>query len=107
VAASARQLDRDIHSTLTRSLRRWSSYGGGPLGRKVKRRYDRKLPEGTYEIAPVSSREGRHLGYELRFTSTEPTPPAWLRGWRGAFLGVYSSPEEAAIAAAEHYAEVF
>lgn len=98
---TARQLDRDIRRSLTRSLRRWTAFGGGPR-RPLHgvRRYARKLPEGTYEIRPISSREARHLGYQLSFSPAEKLP----YGYRT--LAVYPSPEEAAIAAAEHYAEL-
>lgn len=99
MTTSSRQLDRDIRRSLTRSLRRWNVYGRNPFGpSKAKRRYDRMLPEGKYEIYPISSAEGKHLGYQLSF--------AEMRPYRFRMLGVYSSPEEAAIAAAEHYAEL-
>ena len=100
MATSARQLDRDIRSSLTRSLRRWTAFGGGPR-RPLKgvRRYERKLPEGTYEIRPISSREARHIGYQLSFAPADKLPYPY------SALGVYPSPEEAAIAAAAHYVE--
>jgi hypothetical protein len=96
-----RQLDRDIRRSLTRSLRRWIAFGGGPRRHPgAKRTYERSLPEGSYKIYPISSREARHLGYQLSFAPTEKLP----YGYRT--LGLYPSPEEAAFGAAEHYAEL-
>ncbi len=115
MAMSTRQLDRDIRRSLTSSLRRWNAYSANPMQRRstksVWRRYERKLPEGKYAIEPSRPRpsaEDRHLVYRLTFTPVETANqrPWPLGGYRVHDLGVYSSPEEAANAAATHYAEL-
>jgi len=60
----------------------------------------RKVPEGAYKIYPVGSQEVSHIGYELAFAPIDKLP----YGYRA--IGLYPSPEEAAVAAAEHYAEL-
>lgn len=100
--------ERNLREIFTRSLRHWSRYGGGsrrqPKGRPT---YARDLPEGTYKIEPVNSWSGWDgSGYLLTFSATGKKP----RGSHPSnyyLLGMHASPEEAALAAAKHYAEAF
>ena len=100
--------ERELRVVFTRNLRHWSRYGGGsrrhPRGRAT---YVRELPEGAYKIAPVNSWSTWHgSGYLLTFSATGQKP----RGHHPSdyyLLDVHASPEEAAIAAAKHYAEAF
>lgn len=100
--------ERNLREVFTRDLRHWRRYGGGsrrhPVGRPT---YDRELPEGIYKIEPVNSWSGWDgSGFLLTFTATGKRP----RGDHPSnyyLLDVHASPEEAAIAAAKHYAESF
>ena len=82
---------------------KWSMFAGGTGAASGKHGYDTRGTFGEYNIQPICSRHGLHLGYRLHFLNTKGK----LRGGLWQELGIFRSPNEAKGAAKKHYQHYF
>lgn len=76
---------------------KWHTYAGGVTSDKHGYSTTRYI-FGYYDIHPVSSRSGRHIGYRLYFVNDKGKLPGGL--WQD--LGMFNSPNSAKGAAKRH-----
>ena len=90
---------------------KWSTYEGGTFAAPGKKGYGATTEIGNYKIDPISSDQGRHQGYTLRFENVRGRVEGGLHQWIDQATGraqhytgrFFRSPNQAKKAAREHY----
>ena len=84
---------------------KWHTYAGGTSAAEGKKGYSTGRTEyGHYDITPLASRYGMHMGYRLYFVNDKGRLGGGLWQQIGS---LYRSPNEAKVSANSHFAKHF